>query len=139
MENVVNFMKILIIFLALAGLSLSSFIHYKKRKKEKLICIRGYHCDDVINSKYSAILGIPLEIIGIFYYSTIILILAIYFFYPIVLVPNILILEKAISSVAFIFSVYLVSIQIFKLKQYCSWCLFSAAISTFILMSSLLL
>ena len=59
-----------ILGLALIGLILSSYIFWKKKKSEKLVCFIGQDCDTVIHSRYSKLLfGIPNEILGMVYYG----------------------------------------------------------------------
>ena len=63
-----NIFIILIILLGIVGFSIASYIYNKKRNKKKLICPIHSNCEQVINSNYSKILGIPVEILGIIYY-----------------------------------------------------------------------
>lgn len=117
----------IISLLGLSGLILSSYIYFKKKKKKKLICPMRSNCDTVIHSDHSKILGIPVELLGMIYYAFIglsyvgISLLGLWS----VPVTNILI---GASGAALLFSIYLVSLQAFVIKHWCTWCLFSAGI-----------
>ncbi len=120
-----------ILLMSLAGLILCAYIYSKHKVGEKLVCPIGAKCDLVMESKYSLILGIMrLETLGMFYYGALsvfygsILFMpyagAIVFVFPFV---------KLATAGAALFSLFLIGIQAFVLKQWCSWCLMSAALS----------
>lgn len=114
------------------GFILAFYIHHKKHEKKPLVCPLNSDCDAVITSKWSSFLGIPLEILGMCYYGSIVVLHAIVAAYPFVfssLVENV---SLGVSAIAFCFSLYLISIQAFILKQWCTWCLCSATLCVFI-------
>lgn len=121
---------------SVGGLGVVAYIYYAKKFKKHLSCPVGSNCDVVVKSKYSRFLGIPLEYIGMFYYSVVALSYASLIFFPHlgtgVLLPLILMLTAA----AFLFSLYLIFVQAFLLKQWCIWCLLSATLSTGIFIAS---
>ncbi|HUC88690.1 MAG TPA: vitamin K epoxide reductase family protein [Candidatus Paceibacterota bacterium] len=126
-----NILIILIILLGIIGFLLASYIYNKKKTKKKLICPMHSNCEQVINSDYSKIIGIPVEVLGIIYY------LFTFVAYGLILIFNIqfaalflLLLGISICSVGF--SVYLISVQIIVIKQWCIWCLSSSFISLLI-------
>lgn len=121
------------ILFAFAGIILAIYIYTTKRNNSKiLVCPIGGHCDTVVNSKYSKFLGIPIEVIGIFYYGFIALFYSISYLKPHLFNEGIFFLVTVFSVIAFLFSVYLVLIQAFALKNWCTWCLFSAGFTTII-------
>ncbi len=124
----------IILFVGFLGFMLASYIHNKKKAKKKLICPMRSNCETVIHSDYSKILGIPVEILGMSYYAFVSIMYGMYnlfgLMYPL---PCILL---GISLSAFLFSLYLISIQAFVIKQWCAWCLTSAFISTIIFVLS---
>lgn len=95
-----------------------------------MVCPLNMKCEQVLFSKYAKFLGIPLELLGLFYYGIISLSYFIFLFYPSLKNPLFVFSIFIISAFGFLFSVYLVSLQAFKLKEWCSWCLMSAGIST---------
>jgi uncharacterized membrane protein len=132
-----NILSVILIILGLGGFFLASYIHRKKRAKKKMICPMHSNCDTVIHSDYSRILGIPVEVLGMTFYLFIVL------SYTLALVSGywtaaiaFILLGASICSV--LFSVYLVSLQMFILKHWCIWCMSSALISLFILIFSYL-
>lgn len=124
----VAIINIAIIILSLFGLFIALYIRSHKTKGNTLVCPIGHTCDPVIHSEYSRFLGIPVEILGMIYYLavSVVYIGSTTAFVPIpVLVENIV---AIMSVLAFLFSIYLTLIQAFILKQWCTWCLFSASI-----------
>jgi len=115
----------LISLLAIFGFSLAFYLYSKKKTKTKLICPMRSDCDTVIHSDYSRIIGIPVEILGMIYYAII------GSAYPILFISGLWteqasIILLGVSLSAALFSIYLVSIQAFIVKHWCTWCLFSA-------------
>ncbi len=117
----------LISLLALSGLILSSYIYFKKKKKKKMICPMRSNCDTVIHSDHSKIIGIPVELLGMVYYAFIglsyvgISLLGLWSL-------QVAVILIGVSGAALLFSIYLVSLQAFVIKHWCTWCLFSALI-----------
>lgn len=115
---------------------ISFYIRHKKASREVLVCPLNSNCEEVIHSDFSKFFGIPVEILGLLYYGFIAasygIILALpgfappYFHYGLVLA----------SAAAFLFSLYLTFIQAFTLREWCTWCLTSAMLSTIIFLSS---
>lgn len=128
---------IAIMFLGLVGLFIASYIYNKKRKNKKLICPRYSDCDSVIHSGYSKLLNIPVELLGMIYYFFICFSYLSIFLFNITS-KDISIVLFGISTLAFVFSVYLVLIQVFSIKHLCTWCLSSAFISFLIFVLSLI-
>lgn len=128
----------LIVFVSLAGLLLALYIHYKKQTRQVLVCPIGSDCDAVIHSEYSRFLGIPIEILGIFYYGGLSLSYGIFLMQPDLVSPLILFLVLGLSTLAFLFSLYLTFIQAFVLRQWCVWCLTSASFCLLIFLFALL-
>jgi uncharacterized membrane protein len=117
----------LISLLGLSGLVLSSYIYFKKKKKKKMICPMRSNCDTVIHSDHSKILGIPVELLGMTYYAFIGLSYVFVSLLGLWSMPVAMILI-GVSGSALLFSIYLVSLQAFVIKHWCTWCLFSAGI-----------
>jgi uncharacterized membrane protein len=109
------------------------YIYTTKRNSQKvLVCPIGGHCDSVVNSKYSKFLGVSVELMGALYYGLIIVFYGVYFFFPNIFTDTVLFFFTSFSVIAFLFSVYLVLIQAFVIKNWCTWCLFSAGFTTLI-------
>ncbi len=117
---------ILIIIFGIAGFLVARFIGKKKEKKKKLICPMRANCDTVVNSRYSKLFGIPLERLGMAYYTIIAITHGIHIAFPALFSPETILALLILSTAAFLFSLYLIHIQMFIIRQWCSWCLLSA-------------
>lgn len=118
----------MIFVLGLCGFMVAHHIHKHKKVKKPLICPIGFDCNFVVHSGYSEFMHVPLEIFGMLYYALVSVSYLFFIFMPevmsVVLVNFLLIM----SFIAFLFSVYLIGVQIFILKKGCSWCIVSAFI-----------
>ena len=115
-----------------AGLLISGHIHNKKRRHEPLTCPIGHSCDTVIHSEYSKFMNMPVEILGVAYYGLITATYFAYFMMPSLPGSLFAIGVLGVSGLAFIFSVYLIAVQMFILRQWCTWCIISATLCTLI-------
>lgn len=124
--------SIIVIFLGFSGFCLSTYLaHKKRRKSEPFICPMRGHCADVIRSDFSKFLGVPVEIMGMFYYGFLAIGYGLTIAIPTIalaLTPFLLVA----SVLAFLFSLYLTFIQLVVLRKICTWCLLSATLSTLI-------
>ena len=91
-------------------------------------------CQEVLNSSYSSIWGIPTASFGVAYYLSIIIASLIYWqiqqkysFKYLTLVP----------TLGFIFTLWLIYLQIWIIKAICIYCMFSALSSTILFFLSL--
>ncbi len=113
------------------------YIH-KRSEAEPLVCMVGFDCHAVVHSDYAKFLGIHVEVLGMFYYGAVTLFYAFLLFLantlPIMLTDFMILL----SFTAFLFSAYLIGIQQFVIKKWCSWCLVSASVSTTIFIVTIL-
>jgi uncharacterized membrane protein len=117
-------MMVLITILAVVGLFDSWYIFYKKQRNERLVCFIGQDCNEVVNSKYSHIYGIPNEVLGIIFYLSVLgmtghVALGIQEFHGISLMAVI----HLTAFFALLLSVFLTAIQAFVLKTWCEYCL----------------
>lgn len=136
MSSVLIF-KLLIIFTAFAGFVLAFYIHIKKKTQKPMVCPLNGNCEQVTSSKYSSFLGVPLTVAGMGYYALIAVLYGLLAIFHGVVSETIVFLVMGVSIGAFLFSLYLTSIQAFVLKSWCTWCLFSALFTTLIAIFSL--
>lgn len=113
------------LFASLTGLWSSWKIYRSKRLKTKLVCPLRASCDTVIHSHYSQTLGIPNEIIGVGYFSLVALLFAVLTVGIVHVSMYATLLLVATTSV--LFSLYLIFIQAFTIRAWCSWCMLTAA------------
>jgi uncharacterized membrane protein len=109
---------------ALCGLAVSVYVRYKKARNEVLVCPLNFECEDVIHSKYSAILGIPIEVFGLLYYSLFMVAYGAALVAPGIITAPMFAGLAVIAFVAMMFSVYLLYVQVL-LREWCIWCLAS--------------
>jgi len=123
---------LLLIFIGFAGFMLSFYIYTKKHAKQPLICPLRTKCESVVHSDYSRFMGIPVEKLGMLYYAFVAIVHGIFLILPSAPQPEFILVSLIISFFAFLFSLYLISIQAFVLKQWCTWCIFSAMLCVII-------
>ncbi|OGJ08494.1 hypothetical protein A3I95_01540 [Candidatus Nomurabacteria bacterium RIFCSPLOWO2_02_FULL_44_12] len=131
-------MHLAIVILGVCGFFVAKHIYNHKKAGLVLVCPIRFDCNTVVNSDYSRFFGIPVEILGMFYYSLITLLHAVLLFPQISSLDFLINSSLILSVMAFLFSLYLIGVQIFALKKGCSWCFVSAAVSTFIFIFSVL-
>lgn len=126
------FSKLIIIFFAFLGLILSVILFHKKRNQEGLVCPIGDDCTSVIYSAYSKFFGIDVTVIGMCYYGITALFYGALIAFAGSISPLVQFVGFLVTLSAFIFSGYLVIVQGFVLKRWCTWCLGSALLCTLI-------
>lgn len=101
-----------------------------------MVCPLQADCQTVIHSQYSRFMGVPVELLGMLYYLVIaggyVLYISGAGFLP-WWFGYILFFA---TGMAFLFSGYLTAIQVVTIKNYCTWCLTSAALCTLIFLLS---
>lgn len=130
--------KVVIFVLGVVGFWIANRVYVHKKAQKPLVCPIKFDCNTVINSDYSKILGIPLEVLGMVYYGFIALAYLSFLWVPQFWSYSFVVFLTASSLAAFIFSLYLIWIQIFALRKGCSWCIASAIISTLIFFLALI-
>jgi len=136
-ENTLIFFYLVQIFAAVIGFFICWYIYHKKRFGEKLVCPIGSSCDAVVHSEFSKFLGFPIEIMGMLYYGLIAVGYAGFVCSPDLYRPEIFFVLFLLSMAGFIFSLYLTFIQLFTLRDFCSWCLTSAVLTSLIFILAL--
>ena len=118
--------KNLVFVLSLIGFLVASYLFYIDIKNSSPFCLPNSSCDFVLKSQYSKFLGLPIALWGVFYFGSVLIL---------VLLKRLNFLLKFISSLGFLFAIYLIYIQSFVLKSFCFYCLITdiSAILIFIL------
>lgn len=90
-------------------------------------CSIVHGCSQVLTSQYSTFIGVPVALLGVFYYLFILLSALAYFE-----TKRVSILRRAaqITTIGFLGSLYFLTLQIFILRAFCLYCLFSIGTST---------
>ncbi len=124
--------KVAIFFLGIFGYLVAKHIRNHKMKDAPLVCMVGFDCHAVVHSDYSKFFGVPVEIFGMIYYALISFTYLFSIFAKTALPIHLVGFVVLTSLIAFLFSLYLIFVQIFILKKGCSWCFVSAFISILI-------
>lgn len=125
------------IFLSFSGFLLAGMIYHKKRKGEVLVCPIGKNtCDTVIHSDYSKVFGVEVTVLGMVYYGLSAFFYAAIISFPWIGTPSLHFVAFLVTLFAIIFTGYLIIVQAVVLRQWCTWCLGSALISTLLFIIS---
>ena len=126
-------MEYLIIAIAsVLGLAISLYLLRQKKGNKNIFCPLGDQCNDVLYSQYAVIFGVQTLTLGALYYLARLVVVA-----ANIWAPQITFLDFSenigfITFVAVFFSIYQTYLQLFKLKKWCSWCLFSTLLNIII-------
>lgn len=123
----VMLLEILIVVAAGGGFALARHIHKEKAKGQPLVCPLDSDCHTVVHSQFSTFLNVPMEVWGMVYYAITFIAYTLLVLYPPMKTPTLTLGLLILTTFAFLFSLYLTAIQAFVLKQWCTWCLTSAA------------
>lgn len=127
-----------IVLAAAAGFGISLYITRKKNAPSPLVCPMGLDCSTVIHSDFGHFFGVPVELIGVAYYSLTLLVYGSFILLPSLTTSVLPVILFPLTLTAFLFSAYLTFIQAVTLRHYCTWCLGSATLSTIIFLISLI-
>ena len=123
------------IALALGGIINSAWLAYQHYKKKPLICPFDHDCGVVTESRWSAVLGVRNEALGILFY--------VFMFGAAIaatalppLAGTISLLLVLSASGGTIYSAFLVCVQFFIIRDYCFYCLISALLTALLLINS---
>lgn len=130
-----------LLLLILFGAANTAYLHwqYIQRVKtgRKMFCLIGSHCEDVLSSRYGTTFGIKNELYGLAYYFGMFLLVIVTLLFPSYsYIFRVLLVLGALAASAF--SCYLLILQAFVLRMFCSWCLVAIAINIAILITLLL-
>ncbi len=121
--------------LCVAGLFNALYLTYKHYQKKPLLCPLDHKCEVVTESKWSELLGVRNEVLGVVFFGSLLLGMMGVLFSP--LYVNMLILFIRISCAAsLLFSLFLVFVQFRIIKDYCFYCLLSALIVLLLFVNS---
>lgn len=120
-------------FLGFIDATYLTVIHYKGAE---LNCTAWGSCNEVTTSEYSVIFGIPMALFGALYYLTVLVLSLLYID---IKKQIILKLIPILTTFGFLFSLWLVYLQLFVLYSICIYCMFSAGTSTILFILSIIL
>jgi uncharacterized membrane protein len=116
--------------LALAGFADAVYLTVKHVYQADAGCLITEGCDTVLKSEFATFMGIPLAYLGLAYYLIAVIGITAYHQSE----KNDLLKGLFLLNLGgFSFSLWLVYLQAFVLNAFCTWCLFSALVTTLLL------
>ena len=111
--------------------------HHKKGK-QPLVCPLNHDCSHVTESRWSTLFYFRNETLGLLYYVAMLVAGLLLFVAPTV-IPTLPFWITLAAGGAFLFSLFLVFLQAWVIRDYCFYCLISALISLLMLVNSFFL
>jgi uncharacterized membrane protein len=125
------------IALAIIGLLVSIYMTIYKVTSNETMCIGSSGCSEVNASRYSEVNGIPVAVLGVVGYAAILALLFLEqksrFFEE-----NGTMMLFGVSLVGFLFTLYLIYVEVALIKAYCPFCLASQAVMIIIFIISVI-
>lgn len=122
-----------IMLLALIGVFDTAYLTIEHFQGGEVSCSITNGCGEVLTSQYATIGPIPLALLGLLYYLTIVMLAALW---ADKYKPKHLLMLRAVMSAGFALSLYLVYLQLFVLDAICQYCMLSAMTTTIIMVIS---
>ncbi len=123
--------------LALAGLAVSGYLTWTHLTNHAIACGGSQDCDIVQQSIYSTVLGVPVALLGMLAYATLLALLLLRGHLPEEWNAYIPLAVFGISLIGVLYSAYLTYLEIYVIYAICRWCASSAVIITAIFFLSL--
>ena len=99
----------------LAGLALASYLTWVHFDDAALVCVAGGGCETVQESEYAEIAGVPVALLGVGAYVSILVLVAWDS-------PNARLAAATVALIGLLFSLYLLALQLFVIDAVCAWC-----------------
>jgi uncharacterized membrane protein len=109
-------LRIAAILVTLAGIGVAGYLTWAHFADQSVICVQGGGCEKVQDSSYSEIAGIPVAVLGLASYLTVLALLV--WDAPIARLS-----AATIAVVGLLFGAYLVVVQLFVIDAVCVWCM----------------
>lgn len=126
---------IIFLLLSFIGILDTGYLTFQYLRKKPLVCPFNEDCSKILATKWSMILGVRNEILGLLYYIFIFLIVFISATSP-ELIPNFNLWIFIITGLGFLYSLFLTLISVFIIKKYCFYCSISAFITMLLFVNS---
>jgi uncharacterized membrane protein len=101
---------------ALAGVAVAGYLTWAHYADSSVLCVAGGGCETVQESEYAEIAGIPVAVLGLGAYATVL---------ALVLWDSVgaRLAAASLAFVGLLFSVYLLVLQLVVIEAVCIWCL----------------
>ena len=100
----------------LAGIGVAGYLPWAHYSDTAVVCVQGGGCEEVQKSSYSEIAGIPVAVLGLLAYTTVLGLL-------VWDSPTARLAAATIALVGLVFGVYLIVLQLFVIDAICLWCM----------------
>jgi uncharacterized membrane protein len=127
----------LAIILTIIGLLVSIYMTIYKITSNDSMCIGSGDCKTVNASRYAEVYGIPVAVLGVAGYSAILAVLLLGQ-RPGFLQQNETLLFFGLSLTGFLFTLYLIFVEVALIKAYCPFCITSQTAMTLIFIISVI-
>jgi len=127
------------ITLAVAGIADAGYLvwkHYNHGSKP-LVCPLDHDCSKVTESRWSTVFWIRNEVLGLLFYIFMLISGLLLYFRPEFSLLSLLL--KLAAGFGVLFSLFLLWVQIYKIKDYCFYCMLSALITALLFVNSFVL
>jgi uncharacterized membrane protein len=108
-------LRIGVALVAFAGIGVAGYLTWAHFADSQVICVAGGGCETVQKSSYSEIAGVPVALLGVISYTTI---LALVLWDS----PSARLGAAALAFVGLLFGIYLLALQLFVIDAICVWC-----------------
>lgn len=109
-------LRIAAILVTLAGIGVAGYLTWAHFADQSVICVQGGGCEKVQESSYSEIAGIPVAVLGLASYLTVLVLL-------VWDAPLARLSAATIAIVGLLFGAYLAVVQLFVIDAVCVWCM----------------
>jgi uncharacterized membrane protein len=104
------------VLVALVGAGVAGYLTWAHFSDSSVLCVAGGGCETVQESEYAEIAGIPVALLGLLSYLTVLALVA----WDSV---GARLAAAALAFIGFLFSMYLLTLQLFVIDAICMWCL----------------
>lgn len=108
-------LRLAVALIALAGTAVAGYLAWAHYADTSVVCLTGGGCETVQHSEYAEIAGVPVALLGLGAYATI-LALTVWD------APSARLAAAALSLTGLLFSLYLLALQLFVIDALCTWC-----------------
>jgi len=109
-------LRIAAILVTLAGIGVAGYLTWAHFADQSVICVQGGGCEKVQESSYSEIAGIPVAVLGLASYLTVLALI-------VWDAPVARLSAATLAIVGVLFGAYLVVVQLFVIDAVCVWCM----------------
>jgi uncharacterized membrane protein len=109
-------LRIAAVLVTLAGIVIAGYLTWAHFADQSVVCVQGGGCEEVQESSYSEIAGIPVAALGLAAYLTMLALL-------VWDAPVARLSAATLALLGLFFSAYLVVVQLFVIDAVCVWCM----------------